>query len=137
MKNIFMTKGIITGVWDLLHAGHVLAFKEAKQHCDFLIVGLNVDPHDYKVGKNRPIETQEERTIRLEGCKYVDKIIPYFSEEESLEIIKRENPDIRFIGDDWKGKQYGGHDMNIKTIFINRDHGFSSSSLRDRIKNAI
>jgi len=132
-----MKKGIISGVWDLCHAGHILAFKEAKKHCDYLVVLLNVDPHGYKPGKSKPIETLVERLIRLEGCKYVDKVIPYYSEEESLELIKKEKPDVRFLGDDWKGREYGGFDFNIKTIFINRDHGFSSSNLRERIKNAI
>ena len=132
-----MVRGIITGVWDLLHAGHVLAFKEAKEHCDYLIVGLNVTPHGYKVGKNKPIETLEERMIRLESCKYVDEIFTYYSEEESLEKMKELNCDVRFHGDDWKDKPFTGHEMDIKNIFINRDHGYSSSSLRERIKNAI
>lgn len=130
-KNII--KGFITGVWDLCHAGHLLAFKQAKEHCNYLVVGLNVTPRGYKIDKKKPIESLEERMVRLESCKYIDKIIPYYSEEESMEILKKENPDIRFLGDDWKDKEYRGYNLGIKTIFIDRSHGYSSTNLKKRI----
>jgi len=130
-----MIKGYISGSWDLLHAGHVLAFKEAKEHCNYLVVGFNVDPTKERPWKMKSIETFEERMIRLEGCKYVDKILPYYSEDESLKQIVDNDIDIRFLGDDYKDKDFPGSDMPIKFYFIDRSHGYSSSNLKQRIKN--
>ena len=43
--------GFTCGAFDLLHAGHVVMFKEAKDNCDYLIVGLQTDPSIDKIGR--------------------------------------------------------------------------------------
>lgn len=131
-----MIKGFTAGALDLLHAGHVLMLKECKSQCDYLIVGLHTDPTIDRPQKNKPVESVEERKIRLQGCRYVDKIITYDTEGDLYNLLKELNPDIRFIGADWKGKHFTGDDLPIKVIFNSRDHNFSSSNLRDRIKNS-
>lgn len=128
-----MIKGFTSGAMDLLHAGHVLMLKECKEQCDWLVVGLHIDPSTERAYKHKPIETMEERIIRLEGCKYVDEIIPYASEEDCKNLIIKVNPDVRFVGEDWKGKHFTGDDLPVKVIFNSRNHNFSSSSLRERI----
>lgn len=128
-----MIKGFVSGSFDLLHAGHILMFKEIKKNCNYLIVGLNVDPTRDRPEKNKPVESIEERIIRLEGCKYVDEIIPYYSETECLNIIENKKPDVRFLGEDYKDKKFPGDDMPIEFIFIPRRHNYSSSNLRKRI----
>jgi glycerol-3-phosphate cytidylyltransferase len=131
-----VVKGFTCGAFDLLHPGHLLMFKEIRNQCDFLIVGLHTDPSIDRKNKNKPIETIEERKIRLESCKYVDEIIPYETEADLYELLKKLKPNIRFVGEDWKGKHFTGDDLPIKVIFNTRDHGYSSSSLRNRILNA-
>ena len=131
-----MTRGAIFGAFDLLHPGHILALKECKAQCDCLIVALQTDPTlDRPDTKNKPIETMEERRIRLEGCRYVDEIVTYDTEADGLELLKRLNVDIRFIGIDWKGKRFPGDDL-FKVVYVSRDHNQGSAPLRKRIKDA-
>lgn len=130
-----MIKGFTCGAFDLLHYGHLLMLKEVREQCDFLIVGLQIDPSIDRPDKNKPIETVEERKIRLEGCKYIDEIITYNTEEDLYNLLKELKPDIRFVGADWKGKHFTGDDLSIKIIFNTRNHNYSSSNLRKRILN--
>ena len=124
--------GFTCGVMDLLHPGHVLMLKECRGQCDFLIVGLQENARE---GKEQPIEIYEERHIRLEGCKYVDKIIPYNTEGDLYNLLVELKPDIRFLGEDHRNKPFTGDDLDIKIIYNTRDHNYSSSSLRKRIIN--
>jgi len=93
--------GIIFGAFDLLHAGHIHLFKQAKRYCDYLIIGLHVDPSVERDTKNKPIESIVARTIRLEGCKYVNKIVVYQTEAELSILLKYLKPDVRFLGSDY------------------------------------
>src|SRR3990167_7927277 len=128
--------GFTFGALDLLHAGHVLMLKECKAQCDFLIVGLHTNPTLDRPWKNKPVETVEERMIRLQGCKYVDKILTYDTEADLVNLLKELKPDVRFVGEDWKGKRFTGDELDIKIIYNSREHDFSSSNLRERIRNA-
>lgn len=125
-----MIKGFTCGILDLLHPGHLLMLKECKAQCDFLIVGLQINA---RPGKEKPIETFEERMIRLQSCKYVDKILKYDTEEDLYNLLKELRPDIRFLGDDHRGKSFTGDDLPIKVIYNSRDHDYSSTNLRARI----
>lgn len=128
-------KGFTCGAFDLLHVGHLMMLKEVKAQCDYLIVGLQVDPSIDRPEKHKPIETVEERMIRLQSCKYVDKIIVYTNEDDLYSLLKELKPDIRFLGADWKGKHFTGDDLPIEIIFNSRSHNYSSSNLIERIKN--
>ena len=130
------SKGFTCGAMDLLHAGHIIMLKECRSQCDHLIVGLQTDPSVDRPYKNRPVQSLKERYIQLEGCKYVDEIVLYSTENDLVELLKRIKPDVRFIGMDWKGKQFTGHDLNIEIIFNSRNHTYSSSDLRQRIYHA-
>ncbi|OGI71467.1 hypothetical protein A3B84_01755 [Candidatus Nomurabacteria bacterium RIFCSPHIGHO2_02_FULL_35_13] len=127
--------GFTCGAMDLLHAGHILMLKECKEQCDFLIVGLEIDPSIDRPEKKKPIETLKERKIRLEGCKYVDKIITYTDEIDLFNLLKKLNLDIRFMGADWKNKPNYSRDRlpEMKVIYNSRNHNYSSSNLRKRI----
>ncbi len=136
-----MKRGFTCGAFDLCHAGHMLMFKEAKEHCDYLIVGLQDDPSvedaNYRgKKKNKPIMSLEERRIILEGIRYVDEIIVYHNEVELYELLKKIKPDIRIIGEDWRGKQFTGHDLPMEIYFNSRNHNFSTTELRKRIAEA-
>ncbi len=127
--------GFTCGAFDLLHAGHIITLKECKENCDFLIVGLQTDPTLDRPEKNKPMESLKERRIRLEGCKYVDKIIVYDTEVTLYKILEKINPDIRFVGVDHKGKPFTGDDLSIKIYYNKRDHNYSSTNLRKKIIN--
>ena len=130
-----MTIGITASTFDLLHAGHVLMLKEAKEVCDYLICALHVDPSLERPTKNRPVQTLYERFVQLEAVKYVDKIIPYQTEDELKNILLTNNINVRIIGEDYAGKPFTGDELkDIKIYYNNRKHTYSSTELRKRIK---
>ena len=133
--------GFTCGAMDLFHAGHVLMLKEAKQHCDWLIVGLHTDPTIDRPSKNKPIQSLEERRIQLEGCQYIDEIVEYDTEEQLLGLLnllsdKYEESFVRIIGADYVDKDFTGKDLGLNTVYNSRSHSFSSSELRKRIQLA-
>ena len=129
-------RGFTCGAMDLLHSGHIAMLEEAKSKCDYLIVGLHVDPTLDRPQKNRPIQTSYERFIQLKGCKFVDEIIPYDTEEDLVNLLQMVKPDIRFLGEDYRGKAFTGCELSIPIIYTSRRHNFSSSTLRKRISDA-
>ena len=136
-----MKIGFTCSSFDLLHAGHYLMLKDAKDQCDFLIVGLQTDPTldlEYRMKtdnkqKNKPIQSYEERKIQIKGCRYVDKVIEYSTEDDLYKLLEEINPDVRILGSDWMGKEYTGHDLDIKIHWHKRDHDYSTSNLRRRV----
>ena len=128
-----MIRGFTCGTFDLLHAGHVLMFKEIKEQCDYLIVGIQTDP-SFRPGKNTPIQSIEERKLQLEAVRFVDQVVQYDTEDDLVDLLKMTKPDLRFVGMDWKDNpNLTGGDLPIEIRYNSRDHGFSSSELRRRI----
>ena len=111
--------------------------KEAKSNCDYLIVGLQTDPSiDRPTTKHKPIQTLFERYIQLSACKYIDEIIPYSTENELVEILSSYPIHIRFIGEEYKDKDFTGKELPIEIYYNSRKNSFSTSSLRKRIHDA-
>ena len=133
-----MIVGITASSFDLFHAGHVKMLEEAKQSCDWLIVALQTDPTLDRPEKNKPIQSIVERYIQLEGCKWVDQIVPYATEKDLEDILSSFHLDVRILGEEYRNKPFTGRQIceqrGIKLIFNKRDHGFSSSELRQRIE---
>jgi glycerol-3-phosphate cytidylyltransferase len=132
--------GITFSAFDLLHAGHIQMLKDAKRQCDFLIVGLQVDPSIERPQKNKPIQSVVERYIQLEGCKYVDKIVPYVMESDLEDILLSYEIDVRIIGEEYQFDSFTGRKIckenDIELYYNKRKHRFSSSSLRQIIKDS-
>lgn len=128
--------GFTAGAMDLLHTGHITMLEEARKQCDYLIVGLHTDPTINRPSKNKPVQTTYERFVQLKGCKFVDEIIPYDTEEDLVNLLQMVNPDVRFIGEDYRGKPFSGNELPIKITYTLRRHNFSTSNLRKRIQNA-
>ena len=135
--------GFTCGTFDLTHAGHYLMFKECREQCDYLIVGLQKDPSIDRPLKNKPIETVKERRIILEACKYIDEIIEYGTEKDLYHLLltlhKKNKIDVRFMGADWKDKPNYSRERlpQIKVVYNSRNHSYSSSNLRKRIIESI
>lgn len=130
--------GFTCGAFDLLHSGHIVLLRECKEYCTNLIVGLHTDPTiDRPKSKNKPIQSTYERYLQLEGCKYVDKIIPYDTEKDLENILWTTNINFRFIGEDYLKNEFTGKEicetLGIKVIYIDRKHSWSSSELRKRL----
>ena len=128
-----MKRGFTCSSFDLLHAGHVLMLQEAKTVCDYLIVGLQIDPTVDRPSKNDPIQGINERTIQLDAIKYVDKIVIYNTEAELLILLKSYDIDIRIIGVEYEGKEFTGYDLDMEVYYNSRDHDYSTTALREQI----
>ena len=128
--------GFTCSSFDLLHAGHILMLKDAKQLCDKLIVGLQINPTIDRPEKNKPIQSYEERIIMVKAMKFVDEVVAYDTEDDLVKLLTELKPDIRILGADWKGKKFTGYELPIKCYFNSRNHTWSSSNLRKRIYEA-
>jgi glycerol-3-phosphate cytidylyltransferase len=132
-----MKIGITFSAFDLLHAGHIKMLEEAKQQCDYLICGLQTDPTIDRPEKNKPAQTVVERYIQLKGCKFVDEIVPYATEQDLEDILQSFKIDVRIVGDEYQDKNFTGRsyceEKGVKLFFNVRDHRFSSSGLRKEV----
>ena len=129
-----MKVGFTCSTFDLFHAGHVMMLKEAKTKCDYLIVGLMIDPTVDRPGvKNKPVQTVLERFIQVKACSYVDEIIPYGTEKELMDILTSYPIDVRIIGEEYRDKQFTGFNLPISVYFNSRQHSFSTTELRQRV----
>jgi glycerol-3-phosphate cytidylyltransferase len=131
--------GITCSTFDLLHTGHIIMLEECKKYCDYLICALQNDPTIDRQEKNKPVQSMVERYIQLDAVKYVDKIIPYNTEDELMEIFSSLDLNVRIIGDDYRNKDFTAKDIcqkrNIKIIYNKREHEYSTSNLRNKIYN--
>ena len=132
-----MKVGFTCSTFDLLHAGHVIMLREEKEQCDYLLVGLQVDPSVDRKEKNSPIQTIVERYTQLKAVGYVDEIIPYGTEEDLEDILQMYPINIRILGEEYRDKDFTGKDIcrsrDIDLHFNKRDHRFSTSDLRSRV----
>lgn len=131
-----MKLGFTASTFDLLHAGHIVMLTEAKSVCDFLLVGLHVDPSSERDHKNSPVQTLVERYTQLKAVSCVDEIIPYQTENDLLDILKMHPIDVRIIGEEYRTIDFTGKNLDIKIHYNKRRHGFSSSLLRERVSYA-
>lgn len=134
------TIGYTTGVFDMFHIGHLNILKRAKEHCDFLIVGVTTDELCESYKHKLPIIPFEERKAIIEAIKYVDKVVPQttrdkFQAWEDLQF------DVMFVGDDWKGspffkeleEKFNAH--NVEIIYFPYTQGTSSTILKEKVLN--
>jgi glycerol-3-phosphate cytidylyltransferase len=133
--------GITFSTFDLLHSGHIAMLAEAKNHCDYLICGLQTDPTiDRPDTKNKPIQSIFERQLTLGACKFVDEIVVYSTEQDLVDILLTLPIDTRILGVEYEDTNFTGRNegagRGIHHVFNKRDHSFSSSSLRKRVAEA-
>ena len=131
-----MKVGFTCGAFDLLHAGHIVMLEEAKDNCDFLMVGLQTDPTLDRSDKNKPVQSIYERYIQLYGIKFVDEVIPYDRESSLMDILTTKPIDVRFVGEEYEEKDFTGSHLPIEIYYTSRQHTFSSTDLRERVRNA-
>ena len=138
--------GVTFSTFDLLHPGHIIMLEDCKRVCDYLIVGVQSDPtidrknpeDNYSKisgkSKNIPIQTLEERLIMIKAIKFVDKVFIYNTEEDLYSWLNNNKWDIRILGSDWEGKKFTGYDIDGELYFHKRDHDWSSTAFRERLK---
>jgi glycerol-3-phosphate cytidylyltransferase len=134
-----MKIGIIFSTFDLLHSCHSKMLEEAKNQCDYLIVGLQTDPSIDCPEKNKPIQSLLERYIQLKACNYVDGIVFYTTEKDLLDILKSIPVSIRIVDDAYSDEDFPGRTFceasKIELYFNKRADQFSSSTPRIQISS--
>jgi glycerol-3-phosphate cytidylyltransferase len=132
--------GITFSQFDMLHAGHIAMLSEAKNHCDYLIAGLQNNAKWDRESKNEPIQSIVERQIQLAATRYVDEMVVYNTEKDLEDLLLILPVDVRILGVEYKDKDFTGRDIcnarGIELVYNGRDHSFSSSSLRKRVAEA-
>ena len=129
--------GVIAGNFDVIHPGYIKMFKECKSYCQQFVILLHVDPSIERPEKLKPILSKEERTEVLTSIKWIDSIAYYTYEKELVELLKGLEPDIRFLGDDYRGRTYTGFELNIPIHYLNRDHGWSTTKFKKLIADTL
>ena len=129
--------GVIAGNFDVIHPGYIKMFKECKSYCKQFIVLLHTDPSIERPAKLKPILTKQERTEILTSIKFINGIAYYTYEKELVDLIYRLNPDIRFLGDDYRGKTYTGFELDVPVHYLNRDHGWSTTKFKKLIADTL
>jgi glycerol-3-phosphate cytidylyltransferase len=131
-----MRTGFTCSTFDLFHAGHIIMLKEAKEQCDYLIVGLQTDPTIDRPHKNKPVQSVFERFVQLNACVFVNEVIVYATEKELRDILLSFPIDVRILGEEYQGKEFTGHDIPMEYYFNQRKHSFSTTELRQRVVDA-
>lgn len=125
-------RAVVAGAFDVVHPGYIRMFGDAKRKCSNLTVALHIDP-SIENDKPVPVLNADEREEILLSLKDVDNVIRYKTEEDLYEILASGNYDIRVLGSDYQDKDYTGKDLPINILWINRDHGYSTSDLKKKI----
>ena len=128
-------RGIIAGAFDLIHPGYVRLFADCKKYCNHLTIALHEDPSWARPHKLPPVQSLEDRKEILRSIKYINDIVVYQAEDTFLSYL--EDYDIRFLGDDYRDGSYSGKDIDIKIVFINRDHDYSTTKLKTQIYESL
>lgn len=129
-KKIIFTNGC----FDLLHAGHIRYLEQAKSFGDVLILGLNSDKSVRRLkGKNRPINTQIDRSYLLAALEAIDYVV-IFDQDTPYELIKIIRPDVLVKGGDYQGKEVVGQDIAHELKLVKFVDGKSTTKTIEKIQ---
>lgn len=130
--------GYTVGTFDMFHVGHLNLLREAKNYCDYLVVGVHSDEWVMHC-KNRPtIISFEDRADIVGAIRYVDKVVKNETKSK-MEAWKDIHFDVAFIGDDWKGTAvWDAIEAELKTVgcdtvYIPYTQGISTTMLRQKL----
>ena len=133
-------KGYTTGVFDVLHRGHLNILKQAKEQCDYLVVGVTTDRLCFERKNKYPVMPEEDRIDIVGAIRYVDQVVKQ-ENMNKVNAIKVLECDVVFVGSDWEGtaawKEYEEELKKIKcdVVYIPHTDGISSTILRERLRN--
>jgi len=129
--------GVICGNFDVIHPGYIELFKEINDNCKKQYILLHDDPTMERPEKLKPILSTEERKDMLKYFFTNPAFLTYNTESELLFLLKSINPDVRFLGDDYMGKDYTGKELGTLIHWINRSHGWSTTKFKTAIAESL
>jgi D-beta-D-heptose 7-phosphate kinase/D-beta-D-heptose 1-phosphate adenosyltransferase len=99
------------GCFDLLHVGHALMLRQARELGDFLVVAINSDASIRKLkGEGRPVVAEDERAAMLALFDFVDAVI-VFDEDVPIPLLERIRPEVLAKGGDYMPETVVGRDL--------------------------
>ena len=128
--------GFVAGAFDVIHPGYIAMFKQSKERCDHLIVGLHDDPTIERPTKLKPVLSFDERKEILLSIKYIDDVYKYNTEDDLSNLIINLKPNVRFLGEDYINKPITGSNLT-QIIFLDRSHGWSTTKFKKLISNSL
>lgn len=125
------------GCFDIVHAGHISSFMQAREFGDVLFVGVNSDDSIRRIkGEKRPIVAQENRLALLESLSCIDYLV-LFEDDTPEELIRAIKPDVLVKGKDWEGKEVAGGEFvrsyGGEVRFIELEQGLSTTNIINKI----
>ena len=133
-----MIIGYTQGTFDMFHIGHLNLIKRAKEHCDYLIVGVNSDELVLSYKNKSTIVPLNERVEIISALKYVDDVI-VCSTLDKMSTYLQHKYDIIFIGDDWKNSERWKNTeeslskVGVKVEYLPYTKDTSSTLLREKL----
>jgi len=126
------------GCFDILHAGHVDIFQQARNLGDALVVAVNSDISIKKIkGEKRPVVPESQRMQVLAALEAIDYVV-IFEEEDPLMIIEELQPDILVKGGDWPIETIIGREIvekkGGKILSIPLMEGISTTNIIEEVK---
>ena len=130
--------GIIAGNFDVIHPGYIQMFNEMKKYVNEIHVLLHIDPSFDRPEKIKPLFSVKDRTMTLLALKGITKVSTYQTEKQLIKLIIDINPEIRFLGEDYINRtNYTGYGLSPRIIFLNRNHGWSTTKFKKLIADSI
>ena len=130
--------GYTDGVYDLFHVGHLNMINTAKEHCEYLIVGVHGDEVVKEYKHHVPIINENDRRKIVASIKGVDEaVINQF--RDKLKFWELYHFDVVFIGDDWKGTQRWNQfekvlgKLGVDVVYVPYTKGISTTEIRRKI----
>lgn len=102
-KNKIKDKPIVftNGCFDILHIGHLTYLSQARELGNFLWIGINSDLSVKELkGKDRPINSELDRSILLASLSFVDAVT-IFPDSTPISLLEKIQPDIHVKGGDY------------------------------------
>lgn len=122
----------LNGTFDVIHAGHIHLFQQAKNMYPHSHVRVGID-NDIRVGQlkgeNRPINTLHNRIKVLSSIMYIDEVVVFGSDDELRNEIREYNPHIMVIGDDYRGRTIIGEEFIPRIVYVERYDDLSSTKI--------
>jgi glycerol-3-phosphate cytidylyltransferase len=134
-----MIIGFTAGVYDMFHIGHLNLLRQAREHCDYLIVAVSTDEYSVKYKNKAPIIPFAERAAIVESIRYVDKVIPQNESSDKWDAQKKFGYNVIFVGDDWKGQpnwiemEKKMAEIGGKVVYFPYTKHVSSSIIREKL----
>jgi len=123
--------GLTFGGFDLCHLGHINLLRQAKEKCEKLIVGVSTNERIFQRKKKKPLLSYEDRVYLVSLTGYADIIDKQGIEGKKI-LVKKYNPAVLFVGDDWTKETFEGSNL-CQVIFLPRTKGISSSWYQEHI----